>query len=276
VMGLEAVFEILQNLESVATQFTPLVLIAPGVISVICGLFIWLGGLGFRKLLLALVGAIAGAGLAFYFSDHNIIMVLFAAVIGSVITLVFERILITLLATALIGAVALAILVTPYSKDTPHESSGRQDQVQYHSSDIGGVEAIHITHNHARTFFANFKDAAKRIHASGWVLVGAVALAVILLGRFFWRLTSALFFSLLGTMLIFGGMVLLLCFKGSAPISAIGARAAFYGVVFAAMVTFGTAEQIILCKVCTRDGMQKGPDQNDRRRKPAKTTWRTR
>ena len=42
-------FEILQNFEQTVTRFDPIVLTGPGVATVIIGLFVWLGGLGFKK-----------------------------------------------------------------------------------------------------------------------------------------------------------------------------------------------------------------------------------
>jgi len=61
--------EILQDFESAVggdVGLSPLVLIGPGLVCVIVGLFIWLGGLGFRKLLVAVVGVIIGSMCGFF------------------------------------------------------------------------------------------------------------------------------------------------------------------------------------------------------------------
>ena len=54
--------EIAQNFEQVAAEFRPVVLIGPGLAAVWVGLFVWLGGLGVRRVLLAVVGAITAFG----------------------------------------------------------------------------------------------------------------------------------------------------------------------------------------------------------------------
>ncbi|GAG23662.1 unnamed protein product, partial [marine sediment metagenome] len=39
-------FELLEHFEQVAVRFSPVVLIVPGLVAVLLGLFVWLGGLG--------------------------------------------------------------------------------------------------------------------------------------------------------------------------------------------------------------------------------------
>ena len=69
--------EILQDLESAicgTVRLSPVVLVGPGLIFVIAGLFIWLGGLGFRKQLVAVAGAITGGICGFFAIGQNIIL----------------------------------------------------------------------------------------------------------------------------------------------------------------------------------------------------------
>ena len=63
--------QILQEFEQTAARFSPVVLIAPGVVAVIIGLFIWLGGLGFKKVLVVILGAVAGWLCGFFIGARN-------------------------------------------------------------------------------------------------------------------------------------------------------------------------------------------------------------
>ncbi len=67
-------------------------------------------------------------------------------------------------------------------------------------------------------------------------------------GFFFSRLIPALCSTILGTLLIFAGMILLLLYKGSAPITHINDRQSFYGTIGIAMTAFGTITQLLLCR----------------------------
>jgi hypothetical protein len=69
-------------------------------------------------------------------------------------------------------------------------------------------------------------------------------------------------------------MVLLLLYKGSAPISKIHGRPLFYAGVFGAMTAFGTIEQMLLCpwldkKAKKRKEAKKEKDARDNK------DWRT-
>lgn len=67
-------------------------------------------------------------------------------------------------------------------------------------------------------------------------------------GFFFSRLIPALCSTVLGTLLVFAGMILLLLYKGSAPITHINDRQSFYAAVCIAMIAFGTITQLLLCR----------------------------
>ena len=87
--------EIAKNFEQMATGFSPIVLIAPGLVCVVVGLFIWLGGLGFRRPLAAVVGAVSGGICGFFITDRNIMLAVLLAAAAAVIAIVLERILVT-------------------------------------------------------------------------------------------------------------------------------------------------------------------------------------
>ena len=61
--------EILQNFEQTVARFDSLILTGTGWTFLAAGLFIWLGGLDYRKALAAVIGAVAGAICAFFIAD---------------------------------------------------------------------------------------------------------------------------------------------------------------------------------------------------------------
>jgi hypothetical protein len=154
--------EVFQNFEQLAVRLKPIVLIGPGLATVLLGLFVWLGGLGFRKILVAVIGALGGGVCGFFITDRNVMFAMILAAAAAVIAIALEKILVT--------------------------------------------------------------------------------------GSLFWHLASALCCAALGTMLIFAGMILLLLYKGAAPISRICGKQPFYTTVFIAMTAFGTTEQLLLCQ----------------------------
>lgn len=154
--------EVLQNFEQAAVQFDSIVLVGFGLAAVLLGLFVWLGGLGFRKILVAVTGAVGGGVCGFFITGRNVMLAMLLAVAAAVIATALEKILVT--------------------------------------------------------------------------------------GSLFWHLASALCCAAMGTILIFAGMILLLLYKGAAPISYIIGKQSFYIAVLIAMTAFGTIEQLLLCQ----------------------------
>ncbi len=238
-------FEIALHFEQMATQFRPIILIGLGLASVIIGLFLWLGGLGFRKVLVIVVGAVSGGVCGFFITDRNIVSAGILAALAVFIAILFEKIFITILAAALAAVVAFAVLAGPYI----------QNQAD---------------------FSTKIKQACLQMPAYSWVIIAALLVIFIMAGFFLWRLTSALCCAALGTMLIFAGMISLLLYKGAAPISYICSRTLFYTVVLVAMMAFGTIEQLLLSKPPKRQSITKKETSKDKQEPDKKMpSWRT-
>jgi len=238
--------EIAQYFEQVTAGFRPIVLIASGLAAVLVGLFIWLGGLGVRRVLLAVVGAITGGICGFFIIGRNIASALILAAGAAIIAIMFEKIFITILAAGLATVFGFAVLARPYI-----ESSA--------------------------DFSTEIKQACLQMPLYCWAIIVALAVIFILAGFFLWRLTSALCCATLGTFLIFAGMILLLLYKGAAPISSIYSRTPFYAAIFAAMTAFGTMEQLLLYQLA-EEKLTRKKETNKGKKGPHETrmSWRTR
>ncbi len=183
-------FEILLKFEEKAVLLDSIVLIASGIACVILGLFIWLGGFGFRKSLAALVGAAIGGISGYFITGLNTVLTIVFGITAAVIAVVFE-------------------------------------------------------------------DALTS-------------------GSFGWRLVSALLCSTLGALLIFTGMILLLIYKGTGPISYISYKVPFFSSVFAAMILFGTIEHLLLCQRIKEKRKKEKSDNRDEESSKKSLSWRNR
>ncbi|GAG01190.1 unnamed protein product, partial [marine sediment metagenome] len=87
--------EIAQNFEQMALRFDSIVLVGLGLAAVLLGLFVWLGGLGFRRPLLAVVGVVAGGICGYFITGRGILSVIVWAAVAAIIAIAFERTFIT-------------------------------------------------------------------------------------------------------------------------------------------------------------------------------------
>ena len=238
--------ETIQNFESVmgqAARDNPLVVIAPSSAAVAVGLFVWLGGLGFKRVLMAIAGAAGGAALGYFVIGWGVIPTAISAGMAAVIAAIFDRVFIALLAAILVAGIGFCVLVSPLintenaqaepeAQDAVVESNESMEELKVFLLDVG----------------SKIKGACSEVPVYQWLILALLSIIFLVGGFVFQRLAGAACFSVLGTLLIAAGMVLLLLYKGVSPLGRVGNRPLMYAGIFAGMAAFGTIEQLLLCQ----------------------------
>ncbi len=267
--------EILKSFEQVGTRLGPIVLVLPGLAATALGLFIWLGGLGFRMLLLALMGALTGAFCSLWAMGQNPAAMILLGLLGTFVAVVFQRFFTAALLGALAGIAVFVIVAWP-SLAVQEGALAGQLNTGDGASVLSAQESLNVAGAYALELTGATKQAATEVVASHWAVVVAAALTLLLVGLLFRHAGGALTCAILGTAMIFAGLVLLLMFKGSSPVTRIEARAPFFGLVFLAMVVFGTLEQWILCRRTDGRGQTEAEESRPRKKQGRKRSWRSR
>lgn len=241
-----SMIEIILNFEQIIGRFVPWVLIASGVVFTILGLCIWISGLALRKILISLVGLAGGFIAGLFVIGRNLYSACLTGALSALIALIFEKVLAVLLAAALASAVTFIFVAEPYfeQKETTAMQIETLDQTE--SIDIKDIpyEMKHFGINAGQ----KIKQAGMNLPLERWAIIGAPAVVFLICGIFLWRCTTALSFSVIGTTVVYIGMILLLSYKGTEPISHIHKKPLIAGVIFLAMTGFGTVVQLLLCK----------------------------
>jgi hypothetical protein len=241
--------EIFQSFEQMTGRFSPSVLIASGIIIFLLGLCVWIAGHSLRKILIFLAGLAGGVLVGLYVVGRNAFAALIAGGLAGLIALILEKVLVILLAAAMAAAIAFTILAEPYFVQT--ETIDTQNDTQ---NDLSALTTITLREipQELKTFGLEsgekIKQASMNIPVYIWTIIAAVAALFLVCGMFLWRLASALFFSVTGTVVIFLGMILLLSYKGTEPISHIRSNPFISAAIFFAMVGFGAIVQLLLYK----------------------------
>jgi hypothetical protein len=240
------VIEVFNRFEQEAGRFDPTLLVVAGLVLAGLGLVIWLAGMCLRRLVLALAGAAAGGLTGWLVPVPGPVFVGLAAGGGAVLGAVLPR-LTTAVLLAILG-VAVAFVITARThllggqelpSGPPH--AGRGEERLTIPQSLGAVRVF------AFDVVGRSRAAAGEMGTAGLAAIGAAGLVLLVLGFVLPRLAGTLFCSVLGTMLIFAGLIVLLIFKGSAPITLIEKQGALYGVVLFGMAAFGAVEQLALC-----------------------------
>ena len=265
--------EVFKSFEQVAGRFNPLVLIVPGLVMVALGLFVWLGGLGFRRVLFALLGAAAGGITALLVVSENGMIAGVSATVAALLAVVFQRAFTALLLGLLSLAVTFVILAYPYLQE--HQGTLVAGQNLDRSPKLTVGDSLRVAHAYGLDLLDGVRHAASRLTPGSWAVLAAVTAGLLTLGALFQSIGGALSCATLGTAMIFAGLLLLVIFKGSEPVGRLAGQPAFYGLVFVGMASFGTLEQLTLC----RRARQK-PKTKSGKSRPAKEeskrSWRNR
>ena len=255
--------EILQNFEQTATRLSPIVLIGLGLMAVLAGLFVWLGGLGFRRILVAVIGAAGGGICGFLITGRNAMWALVLAAAVCVIAILFEKMFITVMAAGLAAAFGFAVLAGPYITQARQAIPINAGQTQNHNQQLSIDETTEIIKTEVDDFSDKIKQASLQMPAHNWAIIVVLVVIFILAGFFLWRLTSAFYCAALGTTLIFVGMILLLLCKGAVPVTRISDKPSVYAAAFIGMTAFGTIEQLLLCQTKKKQSTtKKEPDKD--------------
>jgi hypothetical protein len=265
--------EVFKSFEQVAGRLNPLVLIVPGLLLVALGLFVWLGGLGFRRVLFALLGAAAGGVAALLIVSENGMVAAVSALIAAFLATVFRRAFTALLLGLLSLAISFVLLAYPYLQE--HQGTLIAGENLGRSPRLSVRDSLSVAHAYGLDLMDGVRHAAGRLTPARWAIIAAAAAGMLALGASFQSLGGALSCATLGTMMIFTGLLVLVIFKGTAPIGRLADRPAFYGLVFVGMTAFGTLEQLSLCRRARQEPKGKS-GKSKSGKKESKRSWRNR
>ncbi len=247
--------EIFQNFEQMTGRFSTSILISSGVVLLLLGLCIWLSGLALRKILISIAGLAGGIVVGLFVVGRNIFSTSFLAALASLFALIFQKVLCVLLASALAAAIAFTILAEPYFKQA--ETTEVQSEMLDQTTKAGLGETLQELKTFGLDAGEKIKQAGTKIPVHIWAIIAAPAVIILVCGVLLWRCTTALFFSVTGIMVVFLGMILLLSYKGTEPVSHIRSKPFIFAAVFLAMAAFGTIVQLLLCKGSKKEKITK-------------------
>ncbi len=266
--------EVFKSFEQVAGRFNPLVLIVPGLVLVALGLFVWLGGLGFRRVLFALLGAAAGGVTALLAVSENGMVAGASALVAAFLAAMFQRAFTALLLGLLSLAISFVVLSYPYLQE--HRGTLIAGENLGRSPKLTVRDSLSVAHAYGLDVTDGVRHAAGRLTPSQWAIIAAAAAGMLTLGALFQSLGGALSCATLGTTMIFTGLLLLVVFKGSAPVGRLADRPVFYGLVFVGMAAFGTLEQLSLCRRAGQHEPKGKSGKSKSTKKESKRSWRNR
>jgi hypothetical protein len=236
----------------------PPLLLALTLITLTAGLFVWLGGLGYRRVMFAVAGAYCGAVCTIPFSGSNLLLAAALVGAGALLALKFQDAFLTITTSMFAAIYGFSILIRPY-----FNTSG---------------ELISI-----------IRQLAIDVPYYNWPMLLALIVAPLGASAAFWQGTSAVLCSAAGTALLLAGTILLLVRSGFDAVGHISSKRELYLGLFIAVTVVGAIAQLLLlprisnrlaiaketAKVKAKRAKKGKPDDSKDRPAPKSTAWRT-
>jgi hypothetical protein len=235
--------EFLRYFEKIAPRLEPAVLVLPGLLFILVGLFVWLAGLRYAKLIAGFIGILAGGICGLYLIGRKLMPDILLAIMSGFTSMILYKFVFILL-TALIAFTGVTFLLADVHIEKDSEL------ILYMNSDgnaaISISEALIILSRTIDYLMERMAALYAQFSLLHWAAVVGGGLIAAVLAVYFSGAAGAFCCATLGTSLSFAGMILLLLYKGAEPVSRISRRSLFFAAVFAVMIGLGTAVQLIL------------------------------
>ncbi len=211
---------LLWTFQNRVTHLQPSLLLTLAVVTIAAGLFVWLGGLGFKKIMFVVAGAFFGAFCTLFSSGTNLFLA--AAIIGicALLALKLQDTFLVLVASAFTAVIGYSILIRPYFRP---------------SSDILAV----------------IRQLAIGVPYYNWPIL--LALTAVPFAAVSWQSASALFSSAAGAILLLAGVVMVLLNAGYPAVGYMTIRQDIYIAIIALATILGTIAQLwLMPKISSR------------------------
>jgi hypothetical protein len=188
-------------------------LLTLAVVTIAVGLFVWLGGLGFKKTMYTIAGACVGAFCTLLMSGHNIPMA--AAVVGicAVLAFTMQENFLMLVASAVAAVIGYSFFIRPYYRPS------------------GNLLAV-------------IRQITVAVPYYNWPML--LAVTALPFAAVSWKSASALFSSAAGTIIILAGTVMIFLDFGYPAIGYMTSERDMYIGVIALTTIVGIFVQLLL------------------------------
>jgi hypothetical protein len=207
--------EFLWTFEHRVTGLPSHLLLAMAAVAIAAGLFALLGGLGYRKVMFAVIGAYCGAVCTIFTSGSNLLLAAALVGAGVLLALKLQDVFLTLTTSIFAAVYGFSILIKPY-----FDTSGEL---------ISMVRQLTI-----------------EVPFYNWPILLVLIVAPLAASAAFWQGASAVLCSAAGAAMLLASTILLLVRGGFAAVGHISSKRELYLELFIAVTVVGALVQLLL------------------------------
>jgi hypothetical protein len=239
---LDAMLDVFQTFEKSCLSMAPEFIVPLGISLTGVGICMWLGGLAWNRITGALLGAMLSGICVLFLAPMTTEIQLTVIGVAAVIGMIFNKPVIIVSGGILAGIIALII----FAGAIEFESSVPTASVNSETG-LDVKQSATLANGWAKYYTQNIYTSLSRTEGLQKLIASGITLTVILIAIALRKLVAAMSCSAIGTIVVFSGMITLLLYKGSQPLTHIFSRPAFYSASAVCMIVFGTVVEMLLC-----------------------------
>jgi hypothetical protein len=229
-----------------------MVMVIPGLVGVLLGIFLWLGGSLFARTSVGLTWLLLVAGVGIFFVQPW--PSLGIGFMACMVAMVMKRVSTGLLTSVLIMFMvflAACQVEGSWKKSEQVVTAVQSSRTIALPREGGTILGAPETYESLKGMLSDVCRAGFQVGRSvdlkHQVVVGISAFFALLIGCVAQRLAEVVSCATAGTILVWGGMVLMLLSKGAQPLTGLLARSGTYVAMMSAMIGVGALEQLLFC-----------------------------
>lgn len=267
--------DVLNEFQNAALVFSPSMLVVPGVLGVLAGIIFWLAGTKFTKIIAVTAGFVGGGIVAFYWfpARNQAAAAIIGTLAGGLAAMFLHKFIVVAAGTAVFAIAAMTFLVGTHFNDQVTGvvyQSAAATSVKLSTSQSAEQIKLHLAKVGYRLCRLSI-----RLPFVTWPAFAGAVVAVAVAAMFFGRFVTAFACSSLGAAMIFAGMVSLLMYKGSSPLTYVYGHISFFFWIFASMAVAGAVAQFILCRAPKLKIIKEHEEMNKKKNKQGEHKWTT-
>ena len=237
--------DVFNSFEETLRQVAPILLVVPGVVLALSGLFLWVGGLRFLKPLAAFTAAGAGLACAWMFSSRELVPMVCITLIPVAVALFLDKPVVAALGACVAAG---AVLLFPLFAD-----AGMRDAVNREVSAVPAAQEMSVFESVAYVeqlagWAAEWGKAYWDALGDGRKAAAAGTLAgVLVVAAAAWRWVCAMTCATLGTGLLLTGLLILVLSKGPQTLPYVADKLPYFWAAAGGMAAAGTLLNRWLC-----------------------------
>lgn len=237
--------EIFTQIDHVVAAYNGLILLVPGLVGVLWGIYLWLGGALTIRVSVGTVWFFIVAGITAFFLKP--LPAIGVGMMSCMVAMLFKRLSTCVMVSILMTFLAFLIVCQYAGLIEIPEKMPAVQEASMPEQTLDANQTFEHFKGQIVVVCKGCQTAWQALSINYQIVVGVTAFFVLLIGGVVQKLADAVCCAASGAVCLWAGMALLLLLKGAKPLAGLYVNSGTYVAMFTAMILVGSIEQLMFC-----------------------------